>query len=315
MIPGLLLSIITGAIAYIISNFIPLDSVTLAILLGIIISNIRRPSATFTLGLKFSEKTMLSISIALMGVKLNYTQFKGIGIPLFVMIISGICFTILLSILIGKLFKIDSELALLVGIGNAVCGSSAIAASQGVIQADEEKVGISIATINFLGTVGIFLLPTIIKLCPNISEFRGGLLIGNTLQAIGQVTAAGFSVSEATGQVATLIKMGRILMIMPVVITLGLLKRTKSNKKKSSIPPYIIWFIGFSILTSLNIIPSFILPILKNISKFFLITAMASIGMKISFATLKGEGKKALCLGLFIFTCQILFSIILTYKY
>ncbi|MBI9104668.1 MAG: putative sulfate exporter family transporter [Spirochaetales bacterium] len=126
----------------------------------------------------------------------------------------------------------EPDLSLLISIGNAICGSSVIAAAQSIVKADDEKVGLSIAVINFLGTLGI-LLPALVIGIPFLNDVNSGVLIGNTLQAIGQVSAAGFSIGEETGQIATLEKMGRILRIMPVALGLSLFRKKDGGIKRN----------------------------------------------------------------------------------
>lgn len=309
-LPGLILCLILASFSFGLSTLIPLGGVTIAILLGIVVKNIKEPSQHFMQGIMFSEKKLLAWAIAFMGVKLDYGQLQNMGFSLIVIIICGIIITISLAIFIGRLIKIDSNLVLLVGVGNAVCGSSAIAAAQSVIKADEEKVGISIAVINFLGTIGIFLLPAIVVLFPFLNEIRGGVLIGNSLQAVGQVSAAGFSIGDNTGQIATLVKMGRILMLLPIVFFLSFIKNGKGNKggSKGKIPLYIIGFILFSVLGTFKILPAELISVLTYSSKGFMLIAMSAIGMKISISTVLGEGRQALLLGTIVFFCQILFS-------
>jgi uncharacterized integral membrane protein (TIGR00698 family) len=313
IIPGLLLSILIAVIATLLSTYISIGSVTIAIILGIVVRTIKEPSPAFTAGITFSEKSVLGWAIMLMGIKLDFGQFVELGPSLILIIISGIALTITLSLFIGKILKLDSDLALLIGVGNAVCGSSAIAAAQSVVKAKDEKVGISIAIINFLGTVGIFLLPAIISLLPNIQEVQGGVLIGNTLQAIGQVSAAGFSLSDTTGQIATVVKMGRILMILPVVLIIAIGKKGPKDELTHSvkIPPYIIGFIIFSLIKSLHFLSDDIVLIISSMSKALLVTAMASIGMKITLSKVLREGKQALIAAMILFALQISYSILI----
>ena len=101
-----------------------------------------------------------------------------------------------------------------VGIGTAICGSAAIVATD-IIKLNETQAGISIAAINLIGTVGIFALPLLGTQVLEFSTIDNGFMIGNTLQAVGQVVAAGFSIDDATGQVATIVKMGRVMMLTP----------------------------------------------------------------------------------------------------
>ena len=223
-------------------------------------------------------------------------------------------FTISTSLFFGKLFKFKRKFALLLGIGNAVCGSSAIATTEKIIGSEDEEVGLSVAIVNFLGTIGIFLLPFIGTVILHFSKLKTGILIGNTLQAVGQVVAAGFSVSDISGQTATIVKMTRILMLTPLIIILILAfsKNKKSNTeiktKKNNIPIFIIGFALFSLIPTFGLLPESIIKIISKISHYSLIIAMAGIGMKITFKSIAKDGKTALIIGSLTFLMQIIFS-------
>ena len=248
-----------------------------------------------------------------MGVNLDFMILKDIGYKSIILVISALLVTISSSIILGKIFKFDKKFALLLGIGNGVCGSSAIAATEQIIGANEEEVGMSIAIVNFMGTIGIFLIPFIAKFILHFSEINSGLLVGNTLQAVGQVVAAGFSISDSAGQIATIVKMTRILMLLPLVFTLifVFLDKSKSGNdqvKKPMIPMFIIGFVLFSLLPNFNLIPKEQVKNIAHISHYLLVIAMAGVGLKIKFQSIVRDGKSALTIGGLIFLIQILFS-------
>ena len=250
---GIILCIAIALISLFLSKYINIGSVSIAIVLGLIIGNTINPGEIFQEGITYSEKHVLSFAIALLGINLDYKILAELGYTTLLIIIIAMAVTISSSIILGKIFKFDQKLAILLGIGNGVCGSSAIAATKQIIGANEEEVGLSIAIVNFLGTIGIFLLPFIGTVLLGFSEINSGILIGNTLAAVGQVIAAGFSVSEASGQTATIIKMVRILMISPVVFILILTFSRKflkhgSGIKSNGIPLFIVGFILFSFI-------------------------------------------------------------------
>jgi uncharacterized integral membrane protein (TIGR00698 family) len=314
-IPGIVLNMVIGGLALGVSRVIPLGGVSLAIILGMLIGNIFKLPFVFKSGTTTCEKSLLSVAIALMGISLDYKVFFSLGLTTILIIVGALIFTISLTVLLGKVFHLDPDLSLLLGIGNAVCGSSAIAAAQGVIEAKEEHVGISIAAVNFFGTVGIFLLPALSVIFTDFTAKQNGIFIGNTLQAIGQVTAAGFSLGEVTGKTATIVKMGRILLITPLVLLLNI----KVNGKRASgfqlpkVPLYIVVFIVLSIVNSTGFIPESIVSVTKLFSKGFLLIAMSAIGMKIRFQVLVEGGKKAFLIGTIVFSFQILFSMVLVF--
>lgn len=248
-----------------------------------------------------------------MGLQLDFTILTALGIKTLFLIVFGMVITIYVAVLLGKYYKLDSKFALMLGIGNGVCGASAISATAPVIKADKNAIGISIAIVNLLGTIGIFLLP-FIALSFGLNEIDAGILIGNTLQAVGQVTAGGFSISESAGVSATAVKMGRVLLLTPLIFILIYMFHVKSDEnttKGAKVPGFIIVFVFLSILSSLGVVPENIKSIIASLSHLLLVIAMAAIGLKIHFNSIKSEGKVALKIASITFAMQILFTLII----
>ena len=316
-IRGLSLTFIIAIIAVVLSIFIPIGAVTLGIILGILIGNIFTLNPSFLQGIKFSEKNILSFAIILMGVKLNFGIIQELGFKSIIIIVLSIGFTIFTAVILSKILRLKPKLGLLLGIGNGICGSSAIAATQQIIGAEEDEVGLSVAIINFLGTIGIFLIPFVSKILLNFSDIKSAFLIGNTLQAIGQVVASGFSINANVGHTATIIKMMRILMLTPVVLSLIIIFRQKrkdiktNSFQKKTFPFFIIGFILMSLIPSFHLLPESWIHIVGKASHYLLVIAMAGIGLKVSFSSILKNGKKALLVGSLVFLFQIIFGIIL----
>ena len=310
---GIGLCVVIGAMAIFISSYIPLGAVAIAIILGIIVGNIAKLNVVLKKGITFSEQNILSLAIALMGVKLNFLILKQLGLKSVLLVVIAMAFTITTAIVLAKIFKFDKKFALLLGIGNGVCGSSAIAATEQIIGANEEDIGLSVAIVNFLGTIGIFLIPFIATVVLKFTDTGAGILVGNTLQAVGQVVAAGFSISESAGQIATIIKMTRILMLFPLVFILiftfaGKRESVDNEIKKPAVPLFIIGFVLFSLLPTLKLLPVEQLKMVGHLSHYLLVIAMAGIGLKITIQSIMQDGKSALMIGGIIFLMQILFS-------
>ena len=210
----------------------------------------------------------------------------------------------------------------MLGIGNAVCGSSAIAATSGVAKVKSEDIAISIVLVNLMGTVGIFIVPLIATQI-GFSDIQGGILTGNTLQAVGQAVAAGFSISDEAGQYATVVKMGRVLMIAPVVFTLIYLAKRESKKNddnteektKVPFPSFIIWFIFFSALASFEVLPKEVENMISTASHYIALIAMSAIGLMIHFGTVIKTGGTALKVSSVLFAMQIILSGVLIFTF
>lgn len=321
---GIFLCLVIAGISLFFSSFIPLSAVVIAIVFGMLFGNFFPLSQKFSAGISLSEKKFLAVAIALMGAQLNLVVLQSLGFSTLFFIVFSLIFTLFSAVLIGKFFGLSQKFSLLLGIGNAVCGSSAIAATSPILKADEEETGASITIVNLLGVIGMFALPLLTVSILHFSEISSGIVIGNTLQAVGQVVGAGFSVGEISGQTATLIKMTRISLLLPLSFFLlwwgqkNKISSENSEKtptQKHSIPLFIWGFLALTLLASLSIFPENFLALLKNISHYLLIIAMAGIGLKISFTSISKNGKQALIVGSLVFFLQIVISSIGVYLF
>ncbi|MDQ7067680.1 MAG: putative sulfate exporter family transporter [Sulfurimonas sp.] len=320
---GLLASIAVAIVSYIITQFISFSTATVAIILGMVVGNyfyktFHGDGSHYKAGVKFAEKDLLMFAIALMGINLNFTMLANLGFQTILIIVSGMVFTIFMGILLGKLFKINPELSLMIGIGNGVCGSSAIAATSGIAKVKSNDIGISIALVNLMGTVGIFLAPALAHLL-GFSDMQAGVFTGNTLQAVGQAVAAGFSISDEAGHYATVVKMGRVLLLVPLVLILIYIAKREAKKDvedvavktKIGVPSFILWFIFFSVIASLGLLPKEIETLISTVSHYITLIAMSAIGLMIHFGTIVKTAGTAFKVSSILFALQLIFSALL----
>ena len=319
---GLLVSILVTLVAIGISRLVHFNTATIAIILGMVVGNsfyvmLHDHDSPYKSGIRFAEKDLLMFAIALMGINLNFTMLADLGFRTLFIIIIAMGFTIFTGIFLGKLFKLNPKLSLMLGIGNAVCGSSAIAATSGVVKVKSDDIAISIALVNLMGTIGIFLVPFLARIL-GFDDIQGGILTGNTLQAVGQAVAAGFSISDTAGHYATVIKMGRVLMLAPLVFILLYLarqeRRSEENgieKTKVGIPYFILWFLLFSALASLGVLPKAVEHFISLSSHYIAMVAMSAIGLMIHFGTIIKTAGTALKVSSLLFVLQLLFTGIL----
>jgi uncharacterized integral membrane protein (TIGR00698 family) len=314
MIYGIVLSSLLAILSVIINDFLLIGAVSISIILGILFNNTFKIPSIFSPGITYSEKSILSFAIALMGINLDFNILSALGVHILILIISAMILTLFTSLLLGKIFKLDTKFALMLGIGNAVCGASAIGATKDIVKAKEDEVGISVALVNLMGTIGIFLVPSMALLL-GFDDTKAGVLVGNTLQAVGQAVAGGFSISDESGQSATVTKMVRVLMLTPLITILLFVYAKKAiNEKPSSksvfknIPIYIFAFTIFSIIATFIILPEHIITTISMMSKYTLVISMAAIGLKIKFKSILKNGSKALIIVSILFVVQIIYS-------
>ncbi|BEH91538.1 MAG: putative sulfate exporter family transporter [Turicibacter sp.] len=323
IIPGFLVSLIVALISMFIATFIPkLGAASIAIFLGMFVGNVFLNQKVFQKGYKFSETDLLSYSIVLLGATLSISTISEIGFSGVLFIVLQMAITVIGALFIGKKLGFSDNFRYMMASGNAVCGSSAIAATAPVIGANDKEKGISITIVNVTGIVLMFLLPLISQILYNNETTQTSAMIGGILQSVGQVVASGAMVNEHVKDLSTIFKIVRIIFLVVVVFGLGHLKH-KSNKEileeeveeiekgKIKIPWYVIGFFITCALFSAHIISDDISVMCKEISNKFEIIALAAIGLRVNVKDLIKQGKAVSLYGLFIGLIQILTAILL----
>lgn len=328
--PGILISILVYLLASLSVNLLPsLGTASFAILIGILLGNTIFKSPTFNHGTKFCESKLLEYSIVLLGSTLSFQTIATLGLKGIIFILIMMSLTIYFSYVVSLKFGFSKNFALLMGAGNAVCGSSAIGASSRVLKSGVSETGLSITMVNVTGTIFMFFLPLfIIPLFFQGQLLENSALLGGILQSVGQVVAGAAMISPETVELAAIFKIFRIIMLTFILILFSSIKskestldkqnssevsENSSTKKKLniSIPWYIIGFFILCTLSTYNILPLKLIDYFKTTSKFFEIIALAAIGLRVSFETIKKEGTKSLVLSLLIGFFQTVLGITL----
>ena len=323
VLPGFSVALLIGIISMLLSKFVPkLGAASIAIILGMFVGNVFLNQGIFQKGYKFSETDLLSYSIVLLGATISISTISEIGLSGIIFIVLQMTVTITGAIFIGRKLGFSSNFTYLMASGNAVCGSSAIAATAPDIEADDKEKGIAVTIENVTGNILMFLLPDISGFLYNHQLTQTSAMIGGTLQSVGQGGASGAMVNEHTKDLATIFKIVRIIFLVVVVFVLGNLKN-KSNKdtlkveqqevksKKIKIPWYVLGFFITCLLFSFNLISPSVSMICKQLSNKFEIIALAAIGLRVNVRDLIKQGKAVSLYGLFIGSLQITTAIIL----
>ncbi|AIY81737.1 putative sulfate exporter family transporter [Clostridium botulinum] len=324
IIPGLLICIVIALLGKVLGSFFPsIGGASFSIILGIILGNTIFNKPKFDRGSQFSEKDLLSYSIVLMGSTISFMEIKSLGFRGVLFIAIQMTLTILLTYFVGKKLGFSKKYSLLMASGNAVCGSSAIAAVAPTINADSKDKAISVTIVNLTGTILMFVLPLITMAVYKNSLTETSAMIGGTLQSVGQVIASAKFINEDVVTLATIFKIIRIIFLVVVVIVFSRIKVDENEdmseeaiierekKAKVSVPWYIIGFFIFCIINSLGFVPTSIQKLFKLISSNFEIIALAAIGMRVKFEDLIKEGPKSMMYGLIVGSFQIIFALTL----
>ena len=268
------------------------DALVVALVLAMIARLVWTPSARFEPGIRFASKTVLEVAVVLLGISVDFSLLARAGVGLAVATVAIVVAGLTLGVVIGRLLGLSTALAILVAVGNAICGNSAIAAVAPVIGAPADDVASSISFTAILGVSVVLLLPLVITRF-GLSHYQYGVLAGLTVYAVPQVFAAAFPVSALAGEVATLVKLVRVLMLGPVVLFIGLLVRrarrdviaigSAAGRPRLPLGTLIPWFIlGFVAVAGLRALgtvpPEWVAPT-RATSAFLTVLAMAALGL------------------------------------
>lgn len=313
-VPGLLTA---GALA-LLSVFLAgfgsfVGAATIALFLGIVLGNVRIRTKEIEKGLEFTETKILEAAIVFIGFGMNASIFAALGVSTWVFVGSSVILVMIVALAVSRWFGLSSRMGALIGAGSAICGSAAIGAVSPLIRSKEEETGLSIGVINLLSTIGLIFLPVLSGVL-GLSAENSGLLIGGIVQSMGHVVGAGFSLGDEVGTAATVVKMGRILLIIPLLLILFFLNRKKMVAgKKMNFPLFIPLFVAALFLAQMPFFPADWLAILAKSGDFLLITAMVAIGFKIKLKSLLKMAGPALAVGLIVFGFQIVLYLLYLY--
>ena len=329
---GIGLALIVGLIAYFLNLYVikGLGAPTLAILLGIVLGNAYFHQAILSSGTAWSEKKLLEFSVMFLGATVTFETISKLGFNGVGFILLQMTATIAFVIFIGRKLGFSKNEARLMATGNAVCGSSAIAAVDPVIGATVKEKSTAITMVNLMGTVLMLGLPSLSTALFGSSNFLRGALIGGTVQSVGQVVAAGTMVNPATTTMATLFKIMRIIMLVFVVLFMGSMARRDSKKaalasgdsqastagkttvkRNSFLPWYVIGFIILCVLDTIFHFPEQVATIAHFISSWCEIIALAAIGLRLNLVEFLRAGKKLMAYGFATIAFQVILALIL----
>ncbi len=305
ILPGLaysgILATIAVLLAGVVGRYIVLSPLILAIVVGMIFRNVTGLPEKFRTGAEFSLKRILRLAIVLLGLKLSVAEIAGIGVRGLVVVIAGVAFTLAFSIWLGKVTGIPQKLATLIGTGVSICGASAVIAVGGVIDARDRDIAFAIATVTLFGTVAMFTYPVFAKLL-GLSNLLYGVWAGASIHEVAQVVAAGYAVSDASGNVATVVKLSRVVLLAPIAMILGVIFSKKDAERLSirsvPVPYFVLGFVAMIFVNSAGLIPGSISGLLIRVDDYLLAVAMAAMGLNTSFRDLKDVGLLPLYVGL-----------------
>ncbi len=305
VLPGALVCAGVAAVATVIGGWIPiLGSAIPAVLIGVAIALVRRPSARLQPGIGYSGKFVLQSAVVLLGAQLSLASIVRVGAESLPVMLASLTVCLLGAWLIGRALGVERDLRVLVGVGTGICGASAIAAISPVIRAKSADIAYAISTVFLFNILAVLLYPALGHAL-GMSPHAFGLFAGTAVNDTSSVVAAASVFSASALGFAVVVKLVRTLMIIPISIGLAVMEGRRSGQGErftlrriiGLVPWFLVGFLVVATLTSLGAVPAPAAEALTHISVFLVAMALAGIGMSTDLRAIRSAGFTPLILG------------------
>lgn len=302
LFPGVLISGLIALAAQFISDHYGAPAMLMALLFGIAL-NFLSESGPASAGIAFSARTVLRFGVALLGMRISIEMAADLGWAIVALILGAVAATILFGLVIARLFGHGPRFAFLSAGSVAICGASAAIAISAILPRDErseERLVFTVVGVTLLSTLAMIVYP-ILADALGFDARVAGIFIGATIHDVAQVVGAGFSVSQETGDVATVVKLIRVALLAPVILVAVLVIRQVvesegSGERPPLVPSFVVAFVVLVIINSYGLVPAPVVALAAELSRWSLLTAIAAVGMKTSLREVADVGLPAIAL-------------------
>ena len=291
LVPGLLVAALVAMAAAFLGGHYKGSMLLFALLLGLalhFLSEDQRCAA----GIQFASSTVLRIGVALLGLRLTIDHVVTLGWQTVLALMVSVGLTIALGLLLARLFKVGSNLGVLIGGATAICGASAALAISSVLPKSaslERDTALTVVGVTTLSTMAMVVYPIITQWL-GFDSVMAGQFIGATIHDVAQVVGAGYSLSQSAGDAATITKLMRVAFLMPVLVVISLVVRAhmansigaERTVKTPLLPWFAVVFLVLMLINSTGWVPSLIQSAASDVSQAFLVLAIAGVGLKTS---------------------------------
>ncbi len=315
VLPGLLIAALIAALAVGLARFAPiLGAPVIAILLGVAVRIAVPMPPMLQPGIAYASRSVLQFAIVVSGLGISLADIARSGLATLPITLVTIAIALGLAPVAGRLLGVRGNVRELVGIGTAICGASAIAAVSSVLEPSEAETALAIATIFFYNIVAVLAFPALGHLM-GLTQQQFGTWAGTAINDTSSVVAAGFAYGHDAGTQATIVKLTRAMLILPIVGMLALVRaRTKRAIEKpipwgSIVPWFIVFFLAAALVETLGFVPATWHASLASLATFALCVALAAIGLQTALRDLARTGTRPLALGFVLWVAVALASL------
>jgi uncharacterized integral membrane protein (TIGR00698 family) len=297
--PGLVVCAVIAAAATFLSEHYGAPTMLMALLLGMAL-NFLSATGPCVPGIEFASRTVLRTGVALLGLRITAGEIASLGWETAALTATAVVLTIGVSIFAARTLGFEKSFGVLTGGATAICGASAaLAISQALPDHPdkERRTLFTVIGVSTLSTLAMIAYPAIVSAL-DFEDTKAGVFLGATIHDVAQVVGAGYSISDEAGETATIVKLLRVVMLLPAVIAISLSVRSK--RADGARPPLLPWFAGaflvLALINSFNGVPSFVQGSGAALSQWCLVTAIAALGLKTELKKLVEVGPKPILL-------------------
>jgi uncharacterized integral membrane protein (TIGR00698 family) len=291
-VPGLALAGAGVAVSLGAHRALPgLPPLVLCVALGMALANLWRVPAVAAPGLTVAAGPVLKLGVVLLGLDLVFPDILALGFRALLVVIAVVAITF---------FGISDDLSLLVATGFSICGVSAIAAANGVIDADEDEVAFSVALVTLCGTLAIVTLPPL-RGPLGLDDEQFGAWVGASVHDVAQVVATSSTAGSVALATAIVVKLTRVMLLAPLIAGIALRHRSadaSSGPRPPIVPPFIVAFVAMVVVASIGVIPDRALARIDDVRTVLLGLALFALGTRVNVGRLRQIGARPLALGL-----------------
>ncbi len=307
VLSGLVVSVLLATAAFMLAeqpfvkDTLHLSALLLVILVGMALRSLMPLPEWAAPGVRVAQRPVLRWAVAGLGFRLSLGEIVRIGAPALLVVVVSTLVALAFGVWVGRRLGLDGKLAMLLSVGGAICGASAVVAADSVVQAEKRDSALALGIITLLGTVGIVLYPFLGR-AAGMGDFLYGVWDGASLHEMAQVVAAGAGYSKEATSVATVVKLTRITLLAPVVFWLAWRARVAAGAavsagsaasgapKVSLVPWFLVLFVVFAALNSTGWLAKPLVQQLQRADLWLLCVGMAGVGLQTSFADLGRAG-------------------------
>lgn len=295
---------------------ISLSPMIIGIVLGMVYANSLRMHLpdTWVPGIQFCSKKILRLGIILYGFRLTFQDVVAVGTAGIVIDTIVVTVTIIGGYWLGKLLRMDRDIALLTSIGSGICGAAAVLGAEATLRTKPYKTAVAVATVVIFGTLSMFLYPIAYRAgILDLSPVQMGIFGGSTLHEVAHAVGAGNAMGGEIANVTVIVKMIRVMMLVPVLLVLAwwVAASRKSvavaeggeaaGKSKIAVPWFALGFLAVIAFNSFDLLPAAVVDVINYIDTFLLTMAMAALGAETSFDKFKKAGAKPFILAFLLY--------------